>query len=290
VFERYTEKARRVIFFSRYEASQYGSPYIETEHLLLGLVREDRSLVRRLLPSGAGEKIRAMIDARLLRKPSISTSVDLPLADGSKRILSRAAKEADELEHIAIGTGHLLLATLHETPNVAAAILQQLGTDYTKAREFVSQFEFYEERSMPATARRPYSDYSRRRPAASSRTINIHHVEHDLEFIRVGVVWCRGVLWHWTKKAWRPQDIVVTRSDGRISFDLSLAEDSANFQLVQNGWNHDACTICGWRLYAATEPERSNGYTNGRVWVCTECYEKFLQGSDYFATSHPEIT
>jgi ATP-dependent Clp protease ATP-binding subunit ClpC len=49
MFELYTEKARRVIFFARYEASQYGSPYIETEYLLLGLLREDSSLVRRFL-------------------------------------------------------------------------------------------------------------------------------------------------------------------------------------------------------------------------------------------------
>jgi ATP-dependent Clp protease ATP-binding subunit ClpC len=49
MFQRYTEKARRVIFFARYEAGQYGSPYIETEHLLLGFLREDRALVKRFL-------------------------------------------------------------------------------------------------------------------------------------------------------------------------------------------------------------------------------------------------
>ena len=49
MFERYTEKARRVIFFARYEASQFGSPYIETEHLLLGLLREDKALANRFL-------------------------------------------------------------------------------------------------------------------------------------------------------------------------------------------------------------------------------------------------
>jgi ATP-dependent Clp protease ATP-binding subunit ClpC len=50
MFERYTEKARRVIFFARYEASQFGSPHIETEHILLGLLREDKALRRRLRP------------------------------------------------------------------------------------------------------------------------------------------------------------------------------------------------------------------------------------------------
>ena len=51
MFERFTEKARRVIFFARYEASQFGSPYIESEHLLLGVVREDKALTNRFLRS-----------------------------------------------------------------------------------------------------------------------------------------------------------------------------------------------------------------------------------------------
>ena len=52
MFERYTEKARRVIFFARYEASQFGSPYIETEHLLLGLIREDKNISYKILSTG----------------------------------------------------------------------------------------------------------------------------------------------------------------------------------------------------------------------------------------------
>src|SRR3989475_6513400 len=69
VFERYTEKARRVIFFARYEASQYGSPYIETEHLLLGLMREDKALANRFLrQQGSIESIRKEIEARIDRK------------------------------------------------------------------------------------------------------------------------------------------------------------------------------------------------------------------------------
>ena len=58
MFERYTEKARRVIFFARYEASNYGSTEIDTEHLLLGILRETAS-VRKMLPLGAAEAIRA---------------------------------------------------------------------------------------------------------------------------------------------------------------------------------------------------------------------------------------
>ncbi|HZD07248.1 MAG TPA: Clp protease N-terminal domain-containing protein, partial [Candidatus Limnocylindrales bacterium] len=63
MFERYTEKARRVIFFARYEASQFGSPYIETEHLLLGLLREDKALTNRFLRGqGKVEAIRKQIE------------------------------------------------------------------------------------------------------------------------------------------------------------------------------------------------------------------------------------
>ena len=79
MFERYTEKARRVIFFARYEASQFGSPYIETEHLLLGLLREDKALTNRFLRSHASvESIRKQIEGHTTIREKVSTSVDLP--------------------------------------------------------------------------------------------------------------------------------------------------------------------------------------------------------------------
>ena len=81
MFERYTEKARRVIFFARYEASQYGSQTIDTEHLLLGLLREDSSLRMRLLSQpGAVESIRKQIESGMARLERIPTKVELPLS------------------------------------------------------------------------------------------------------------------------------------------------------------------------------------------------------------------
>jgi len=110
VFERYTEKARRVIFFARYEASQYGSPYIETEHLLLGLMREDKALANRFLrQQGSIESIRKEIEARITIRERISTSVEVPLSAECKRILNMAAEEAERLGHKHVGTEHLLL-------------------------------------------------------------------------------------------------------------------------------------------------------------------------------------
>src|SRR6202140_4779469 len=94
MFERYTEKARRVIFFARYEASQFGSAQIETEHLLLGVLREDKALANRFLRSAATvESIRQQIEELATRSGKVSTSVDLPLSHESKRVLAYAAEE-----------------------------------------------------------------------------------------------------------------------------------------------------------------------------------------------------
>src|SRR5215471_14054192 len=122
MFERYTEKARRVIFFGRYEASQFGSPYIETEHVLLGLLREDKALTNRFLRSQA-EAIRKQIEDHTTVREKVPTSVDLPLSNESKRVLAYAAEEAERLSHKHIGTEHLLLGLLREEESFAARIL-----------------------------------------------------------------------------------------------------------------------------------------------------------------------
>src|ERR1700735_5134525 len=140
VFERYTEKARRVIFFARYEASQYGSPYIETEHLLLGLLREDKALANRFLRSnGSIESIRKEIESRITVRERISTSVDVPLSQECKRIISFAAEEAERLGHKHVGTEHLLLGVLREEKSFGAEILQERGLRLSAVREELSR-------------------------------------------------------------------------------------------------------------------------------------------------------
>jgi ATP-dependent Clp protease ATP-binding subunit ClpC len=136
VFERYTEKARRVIFFARYEASQYGSPYIETEHLLLGLMREDKALANRFLRShGSIESIRKEIEQRITIRERISTSVEVPLSQESKRILNYATEEAERLGHKHVGTEHLLLGILREEKCFGTEILQERGLRLSTLRE-----------------------------------------------------------------------------------------------------------------------------------------------------------
>jgi Clp amino terminal domain, pathogenicity island component len=135
MFERYTEKARRTIFFARYEASQFGSPYIESEHLLLGLLREDKALAHTLLPHGGVESIRKDVEGQTVIREKVSTSLDLPLSDECKRILAYGMEEADKLSHRCIGTSHLLLGVLREQDCFAAKLLHERGIALETARE-----------------------------------------------------------------------------------------------------------------------------------------------------------
>ena len=136
MFEKYTEKARRVIFFARYEASQFGQPYIETEHLLLGLLREDKALTNRFLRSHASvESIRKQIEEHTTIRESVSTSVDLPISNDCKRVLAYAAEEAEQLGHKHVGTEHILLGLLREEKCFAAQVLHERGLRLLAIRE-----------------------------------------------------------------------------------------------------------------------------------------------------------
>jgi ATP-dependent Clp protease ATP-binding subunit ClpC len=135
MFERYNEKARRVIFFAHYEASQFGSPYIETEHLLMGLLREDKALTNRFLRSRASvESIRKQIEEHTVVREKVSTSVDLPLSNECRRVLAYSAEEAEQLSDKHVGTKHLLLGLLREEKCFAAQMLQERGVQLSRAR------------------------------------------------------------------------------------------------------------------------------------------------------------
>jgi hypothetical protein len=133
MFERYTEKARRVIFFARYEASLYGSPYIETEHLLLGLLREDQSLAK-WFPGepNAATSIRSEIEKQITRGERIATSVEVPLTQEGKEVLNLAADTAERLGHRHVDTVHLLIGILRAEESLAAKILTARGVSAAK--------------------------------------------------------------------------------------------------------------------------------------------------------------
>jgi Clp amino terminal domain, pathogenicity island component len=286
MFERFTERARRTIFFARYEASQFGSREIDTEHLLLGLLREDSSL-RRWVPKTDFQTIREQITEQLPKNASISTSVDMTLTDAVKQALEHAAKEADRLNHRHIGTEHLFLALLEASAGLPAKILLEGGADPVKMRVQLETQDQPEQQWGPFQ-REAY--YGRGYRSPTGETVDIHDSPWNADYVRDAISLCRTYNFHWRKTAWKPRDIVIHRKHGSASFDLTLAQDPANFNLVKGGWKKDHCFVCRWELFESSEDaEHGTGYTNGHDWLCSECFERFWN-RDYFSSSHSDLT
>jgi hypothetical protein len=154
VFERYTEAARRVLFFARYEADRMKSVSVESEHLLLGLIRETEGAVGRLLTraSVAPETIRKDIDGLRPRQQE-SPPDENRLSHETKRILELAAEEANRLLHPDIDPEHLLLGILREDRSVAASILATHGMRINEVRDEIVLIH-----SEQAAAPRPDDD------------------------------------------------------------------------------------------------------------------------------------
>ncbi len=192
MFERYTEKARRVIFFARYEASQFGSPYIETEHLLLGLLREDKALTNRFLRSHASiESIRKEVEGRTTVREKVSTSVDLPLSQECKRVLAYAAEEAERLSHKHIGTEHLLLGLLREEKCFAAEILHERGLRLSTIREELSRVQNEKASSNRSKETSLLGEFSRDLTQAAMENLLDPLVGRENELQRVIQILCR---------------------------------------------------------------------------------------------------
>jgi ATP-dependent Clp protease ATP-binding subunit ClpC len=149
MFERYTESARRVLFFARYEVSQLGNTSIEPEHVLLGLVRENKGIVARILALSqvSPDDIRREIVNRSALHEKIATSVEIPFSAGTKRVLQFTAEEADRLGHSYIGTEHLLLALLRDERSAPGSILATLGLQLGDVRRTIAELS-----AEPSTA------------------------------------------------------------------------------------------------------------------------------------------
>jgi uncharacterized protein (TIGR02246 family) len=151
MFESYTEMARRVIFFARNEASQYGSPYMESEHFLLGLLREDLALVRRFLgPNSVTTDIRAEVERQITRRGRISTSVEVPLTTECEKILKLAVEESERFAHRQVGTEHILLGILGVEGSLAARLLRERGLRPQAIRELLAKNPGSASRKAPA--------------------------------------------------------------------------------------------------------------------------------------------
>ena len=138
MFERYDESARRTLFFSRFEASRLGVHSIESEHLLLGLMRELRGPAGRLLLALPLADVRKDLESNR-RAEKIATSVEIPFSAETKRVLQHACDEADGLTHRHIGPEHLLLGLMRESNSRAATTLARYGMQLDGAREQVRE-------------------------------------------------------------------------------------------------------------------------------------------------------
>ena len=193
MFERYTERARRVLFFARYEASQLGSVSIETEHLLLGLIREGKGLTSRIFARShlSLESIRKEIEGRTVFREKVSTSVEIPFSAETKRVLQFAAEEADRLLHNYIGTEHLLLGILREERSVAAAILMEKGMKLNGVREDIVAL-LNEKTTLTRVKETPLlAEFSRDLTEAALKNSLDPLVGRDVEVERVQQVLCR---------------------------------------------------------------------------------------------------
>ena len=129
MFEKYNEKARRALFFARYEASKLGSKVIESEHLLLGILREGEDIIKEIFArfNVKPEDVRREIEGDRIFVERISSTAELPLSEESKKILAYASHEAESMMHPYVGTEHLLIGLLRVDGCVAGRLLDGAG-------------------------------------------------------------------------------------------------------------------------------------------------------------------
>jgi ATP-dependent Clp protease ATP-binding subunit ClpC len=140
VFERFTERARRVVVFAQEEARMLNQNYIGTEHLLLGLIREEEGVAARALQSLGISlfDVRAQVEEIIGRGTSAPVG-HIPFTPRAKKVLELSLREALQLGHNYIGTEHILLGLIREGEGVAARVLYNLGADLDRVRNQVIQ-------------------------------------------------------------------------------------------------------------------------------------------------------
>jgi ATP-dependent Clp protease ATP-binding subunit ClpC len=141
MFNRFTERARKVIILAKEEAKRFNHDYIGTEHILLGLIREGEGVAAAVLEkmSVSLENIRLEVEKLVQPGPTTQIIGDLPFTPRAKKALELAAEEARSLGHNYIGTEHLLLGLIREEEGVASQVLLNLGLDLNAVRNKVME-------------------------------------------------------------------------------------------------------------------------------------------------------
>lgn len=138
MFERFTERARQVVVLAQHEARTLKHDYVGTEHILLGLLREQEGLAARVLESLNVdiEDVRAQV-ARVVGEGEEVTTGQIPFTPRAKKVLELSLREAISLGHNSIGTEHVLLGLARENEGLAARILLDFGIDAERLRNEV---------------------------------------------------------------------------------------------------------------------------------------------------------
>ena len=142
MFDRFTDRAKKVMSFARQEAMKFNHEYIGTEHVLLGLVQEGSGVAANVLKNMTVdlEKIRHEVEKIVKTGPSMVTMGQLPFTPRAKKVLELSMEEASQLSHNYIGTEHLLLGLIRENEGIAAQVLMNLGVKLEEVREEVLEF------------------------------------------------------------------------------------------------------------------------------------------------------
>jgi len=141
MWQRFTERARRVVFFAQEEAGRLGHSVVDSEHLLLGLAREDDSVAMRVLDRMGISPTMLRVELASLPKGDSRLGQDMSLSKSAKAVIDRAYDEARRLKNNYLGTEHLLLGLMLEEDGRAAEIWLRLGIDIERVRNLVSNLQ-----------------------------------------------------------------------------------------------------------------------------------------------------
>jgi ATP-dependent Clp protease ATP-binding subunit ClpC len=190
MWQRFTERARKVVFYAQEEAQKFGEGYVSTEHLLLGLVRESDSVAARVLDKlGVSlNRVRAEVEKQLPRGDA-RPNQDMTLTPRAKRVIDLAYDEARNLNNNYIGTEHLLLGLIREGDGLAGRVLAKLGVELEKARQQVMglQDNDTQTKSGSASGSRQSSSSSGSGSGGATKTATLDEFGRDLtEMAREG--------------------------------------------------------------------------------------------------------
>ncbi len=189
MFDRFTDRAKKVMNLARQEAQRFNHEYLGTEHILLGLVQEGSGVAANVLKNMGIDlnKIRAEVEKIVKTGPSMVTMGQLPFTPRAKKVLELSMEEASNLGHNYIGTEHLLLGLIKENEGIAAQVLMNLGVKLEDVREEVLDFLGADREEEEEDEQQPSSEPAQQQGNSKSKTPALDSFGRDLtELAREG--------------------------------------------------------------------------------------------------------